>query len=54
MELSKTTSFQACVLPAVDFPVESFESVPFSELPKRAGDNRILSDVVGRLHSISG
>ncbi|CAL1388746.1 unnamed protein product [Linum trigynum] len=53
MELSKTTSFQACVLPAADFPVESFESVPFSELPKRAGDNRILSGVVGQRVSIT-
>ncbi|CAL1402099.1 unnamed protein product [Linum trigynum] len=54
MELSVTTTFQACSLPAADFPADSFEVVPYSDLPKRNGYHRILSDVVGRLHSISG
>ncbi|CAL1413724.1 unnamed protein product [Linum trigynum] len=54
IELSATTIFQACSLPAAEFPTDSFEVVPYSELSNRSGDNRILADVVGRLHSISG
>ncbi|CAL1360772.1 unnamed protein product [Linum trigynum] len=52
--LSPSTSFQACNLPAESFPVDAYEFVSFSQLSSRAGNHRFLTDVVGRLHSISG
>ncbi|CAL1396228.1 unnamed protein product [Linum trigynum] len=52
--LSLSTSFQACSLPAESFPVDAYEFVSFSQLSMRAGNHRFLTDVVGRLHSISG
>ncbi|CAL1402191.1 unnamed protein product [Linum trigynum] len=52
--LSPSTSFQACSLPAESFPVDAYEFVSFSQLSLRAGNHRFLTDVVGRLHSISG
>ncbi|CAL1383305.1 unnamed protein product [Linum trigynum] len=39
---------------ATDFPIDSFEIFQYCDLPKLSGDHRILSDVIGRLHSISG
>ncbi|CAL1370713.1 unnamed protein product [Linum trigynum] len=57
--LSPSTSFQPCVLPAESFPNRAFdciayEFVAFSQLNMRAGNHRYLTDVVGRLSSISG
>ncbi|CAL1386928.1 unnamed protein product [Linum trigynum] len=52
--LSPSTSFQACSLPAESFPVDAYEFVSFAQLSLRAGNHRFLTDVVGRLHSISG
>ncbi|CAI0551219.1 unnamed protein product [Linum tenue] len=52
--LSPSTSFQACGLPAESFPVDAYEFVSFSQLSMRAGNHRFLTDVVDRLHSISG
>ncbi|CAI0558418.1 unnamed protein product, partial [Linum tenue] len=54
MHIKRTTTFQECSLPALDFPTDSFEILPFSELPSRSGFHHILTDVIGRLHSISG
>ncbi|CAI0420118.1 unnamed protein product [Linum tenue] len=52
--LSPSTSFLPCALPAESFPVDAYEFVDFSQLSIRAGNHRYLTDVVGRLHSISG
>ncbi|CAL1413054.1 unnamed protein product [Linum trigynum] len=46
--------YVACNLPAESFPVDAYEFVSFSQLSSRAGNHRFLTDVVGRLHSISG
>ncbi|CAL1360549.1 unnamed protein product [Linum trigynum] len=52
--LSPSASFQPCVLPAESFPLDAYEFVAFSQLNMRAGNHRYLTDVVGRLSSISG
>ncbi|CAL1378786.1 unnamed protein product [Linum trigynum] len=52
--VTPATSFQECALPSQSFPVDSFEFLPFESLSTRAGDHRFLTDIVGRLHSISG
>ncbi|CAL1396941.1 unnamed protein product [Linum trigynum] len=52
--LSHSTSFLPCALPAESFPVDAYEFVVFSQLSIRAGNHRYLTDVVCRLHSISG
>ncbi|CAL1411665.1 unnamed protein product [Linum trigynum] len=52
--LSPSTSFQPCVLPAESFPLDAYEFVAFSQLNMRAGNHHYLTDVVGRLSSISG
>ncbi|CAL1382966.1 unnamed protein product [Linum trigynum] len=52
--LSPLTSFLPCALPAESFPVDAYEFVVFSLLGVRAGNHRYLTDVVGRLHLISG
>ncbi|CAL1406275.1 unnamed protein product [Linum trigynum] len=54
MQITRTTTFQECTLPAFDFPSDSFEILSFNQLPSRSGYHRILTDIVGRLHSISG
>ncbi|CAL1360758.1 unnamed protein product [Linum trigynum] len=52
--LSPSASFQPCVLPAESFPLDAYEFVAFSQLSLHAGNHRYLTDVVGRLSSISG
>ncbi|CAI0422341.1 unnamed protein product, partial [Linum tenue] len=52
--LSPSTSFLPCALPVESFLVDAYEFVVFSQLSIRAGNHRYLTDVVGRLHSISG
>ncbi|CAL1382514.1 unnamed protein product [Linum trigynum] len=52
--LSPSASFQPCVLPAESFPLDAYEFVAFSQLNMRAGNHRYLTNVVGRLSSISG
>ncbi|CAL1412063.1 unnamed protein product [Linum trigynum] len=52
--LSPSASFQSCVLPAESFPLDAYEFVAFSQLNMHAGNHRYLTDVVGRLSSISG
>ncbi|CAL1363532.1 unnamed protein product [Linum trigynum] len=54
MNITRTTTFQECTLPALYFPTDSFEIYPFTELPTHSGVHRILTDVIGCLHSISG
>ncbi|CAL1389801.1 unnamed protein product [Linum trigynum] len=52
--LSPSASFQPCILPTESFPLDAYEFVAFSQLNLRAGNHRYLTDVVGRLRSISG
>ncbi|CAL1380921.1 unnamed protein product [Linum trigynum] len=54
LSISLVTSFQECSLPAENFPVDAYEFLPLAQLFTRTGDHRLLTDVIGRIHSISG
>ncbi|CAL1359252.1 unnamed protein product [Linum trigynum] len=51
--LSPSASFQPCFLPAESFPLDAYEFVAFSQLNMRSSNHHYLTDVVGRLSSIS-
>ncbi|CAL1381073.1 unnamed protein product [Linum trigynum] len=54
IKVTRSTGFQQCTLPVAGLPVDSFEVMVYRQLHTRSGNHAILTDVIGRLHSIGG